>query len=247
MILNELIVSCCANPEKNLSQVLNEYSDIGYSRLECFCDWVQSALDVDDNPQEYLDQAQAHNIEYSSLHLPRFEDDDFAASLRRAIQGAHFAAALGMEVVYPRATSRAAFIRAGKPFLDAIESNGLTAAIEIHKGFPVDNCATLREVLDGICDERMKAVLEVGHLHHAGETWRQAWDQFGERLAVVHLKDIQDGRNVALGMGEIDLSGIVQHLKAAQYSGHWVVELLVPDRENTPQYLTQARQWVQRL
>jgi sugar phosphate isomerase/epimerase len=78
----------------------------------------------------------------------------------------------------------------------------------------------------------------------SSETWRQAWEQFGERFAVVHLKDIGDGQNVTLGAGEIDLSGVVQQLKVAHYSGHRVVELLVPDRKKTLQYLIEARQLI---
>lgn len=242
--LDALVVSCCARPDWTLKQSLDAYAALGYRRLECFVDWVSAALDPTAAPESYRAMAEACGMTYYSLHLPHFDDADLDGSLARAVAAARFASTLGMTVVYPRARSLEALIRLGRPFLDATDGMGLTACLEIHKNTPVHDIASLQTVLDGISgDERIKGVLEVGHLHKAGETWRQAWGAFGERLAVVHLKDIRDDRNTPLGTGECDLPGLLGFLAEVRYCGDFVVELLLPETsaDTTVCHLANAR------
>jgi len=244
MSLDRLIVSCCANPEMPLIHTLPDYAGVGYTRYEAFVDWVKSALDYTADPGEYRALAAGHGMTFASLHLPRFTDDEPERSFGEAVQAARFAAGLGMSVVYPRATSMAALVRDGKPFLDAVEGLGLTVAVEIHQGFPVYNVASLLEAFEGVGDSRLKAVLEMGHLHLAGETWRDCWAAAGDRVAVVHLKDIRDGKSVPLGAGEVDLTAMLSHLRSVGFAGEYVVELLLKDQGSPLPHLAAAREFV---
>jgi sugar phosphate isomerase/epimerase len=242
-VFDRLVVSCCARPDWTLEKSLTAYAALGYRRLECFCDWVDAALDPAADPERYRSLAGEHGYSYYSLHLPHLDEADPAASLARSVAAARFAAALGMTVVYPRARSLGSLIRLGRPFLDAIEGLNLTACLEIHKSTPVCDIGSLQAVFEGIGDRRMTGTLEVGHLHKAGQTWRQAWEAFGDRLTVVHLKDIAGGEAVPLGAGECDLPGLLRCLSAANYGGDFVVELLLPEvrRAETQRHLREAR------
>jgi sugar phosphate isomerase/epimerase len=239
-----LVVSCCARPDWTLDHSLDAYAALGYRRLECFSDWVRAALDIDADPAACREAAMERNLAFYSLHLPRLTADASNDSLARAVKAARFAAALGMRTVYLRAESREVLAAHCPALADAVAGLGLTPCLEIHANTPVHDIATLTEALALVGDGRLKGVLEVGHLWHAGETWKQAWDALGpDMLPVVHLKDIRDGKNAPLGAGVCDVAGLLQFLAGTRYQGDFVVELLLPesDRAMTEHYLGDAR------
>ena len=82
-----------------------------------------------------------------------------------------------------------------------------------------------RQVLDGIDDPRMQAVLEVGHFHSAGVRWQDGYDLLAGRIALVHIKDQVGPKPVPFGTGEIDLPEIFERLSADGYAGDVVVEM----------------------
>ena len=56
----------------------------------------------------------------------------------------------------------------------------------------------------------------------------------------LHIKDQVASQSVPFGTGEIDLPGLFAHMDAAGYTGRYVVEMEVEDKENTLTYLEQA-------
>jgi len=244
MRLSNLAVSPCSNPEMGLDEVLAAYSSLGYRKFEVFTGWVRSAFDYRKAPEFYLAKARQYGMTFSSVHLPAV-GDDLGPSFTEAVRAARFAAAIGAPIVLFKATSRENYVRAGRSFLDSIEGLGLTPVLQNHAGQPISTLEDFREVLDGIGDPRMKALLEVGHFHTVGVSWRRACEQLDGLIALVHIKDQIGSRSVPFGKGEIDLPGLFRHMRMTGYRGDYVVEMEVEDRQNTLAYLAQARSYIE--
>jgi sugar phosphate isomerase/epimerase len=219
-----------------LDEMLAAYAEIGFRKFEVFTSWA-APFDLDADPQIYLDKGLEHGIAFTSLHLPQVGDD---LDIGRAVQAAQFARALGVGVVLFKADSRESYIRAAGPFLDAIDGLGITPVLQNHYGTPITTLDDFRAILDGIGDSRMKTLLEVGHFHKAGVSWREGYELLADTLALVHVKDQVGPQSVPLGTGEIDLPGLFTHLRSVGYAGDFVVEMEVEDTANTLTYLDEA-------
>ena len=241
-LLECLVASPCSNPEMDLDSVLAAYSQLGYRKFEVFTSWVQSRFDIDREPGYYLEKGRQYGMRFVSLHLPVIKGDD-DRTLQRAIRGARFAQAIGARTVLYKADRRESYVRAARPFLDAIEGLALTPVVQNHFGTALTTLDDVREVLEGIADPRMKVLLEVGHFHSAQVSWKDACGYLGGRVALVHIKDQLGRQSVPFGTGEIDLPGLFSHLRASGYTGDFVVEMEVTDKQNTLKYLADAREY----
>jgi sugar phosphate isomerase/epimerase len=233
------IASPCCNPEMTLPEVLAAYSQLGFRKFEAFTSWVNSAFDWERDPAFYREQGDQHGIRFASVHLPPVGEDQ-EESLARAVKAARFAAALGARVVIFKATSRPCYIQAAKPFLDATEELPITPVLQNHAGSPISTLSDFEEVLDGIRDARMKTLLEVGHFHSVGVSWREGSELLRDSIALVHIKDQVGRQSVPFGTGEVDLPGLFRWMRSVGYTGDYVVEMEVEDRENTLRYLEDA-------
>jgi len=224
-----------------LDDMLAAYARIGFRKFEVFTSWA-APFDVDADPRVYLDKGSKHGMAFTSLHLPPVGED---LDVSRAVQAARFARALGVGVVLFKATSREGYIRAADAFLDATDELGMTPVLQNHFGTPISSLDDLRAVIEGIADDRMKTLLEVGHLHSARVQWREACDLVGDRIALVHIKDQVGRQSVPFGSGEVDLPGLFAHLRSTGYTGDYVVEMEVADKENTLRYLSDAVEYLE--
>jgi sugar phosphate isomerase/epimerase len=222
-----------------LDDALAAYSGLGFTKFEVFTGWAKSAFDIDADPELYLDKGAQYGMRFTSFHLPPI-DDDRAESLGRAVRAARFAQAVGAHIVLYKATSRPNYIAAATSFLDAIGDLEVVPVVQNHFGTPVTTLEDVREVHEGIDDPRMKALLEVGHFHAAGVHWREAADYLGDRIVLVHIKDQIGRQSVPYGRGEVDLPGLFNTMHDRGYTGDYVVEMEVEDRENTLAYLDDA-------
>jgi len=227
-----------------VAEVLSAYSGIGFRKFEVFTSWAKSAFDLNGDAASYLGQGQRYGMQFVSFHLPPV-DDDLDASLNRSIRAARFAKAVGAEIVLFKAGSRPNYIKAAKPFLDAIEDLGITPVLQNHRGAAISSLEDFREVLEGINDPRMKTLLEVGHFHSVGVSWQDGYDLLGDTIALVHIKDQVGPQSVPFGTGEIDLPGLFQHMRSVGYDGDYVVEMEVEDKENTLRYLREAIEYLE--
>jgi sugar phosphate isomerase/epimerase len=230
---DQLVSSPACIPRMPLEQILGAYQALGFSKFEAFTSWCDSHLDIDRDPHQYLQVARAHAMRFSSMHLPPVTDD-FEATLARAVRAAGFAAAIGASVVLFKADSRANYIRAAGPFLDALQAQRIdvTPVLQNHKGTPITTLEDYRAVLGGIADPRMKTLLEVGHFQRVGVDWRAGCDLLGDRIALVHINEINaDNQSVPFGTGLVDFPGLFHHLGAVGYRGDIVVELELATRE----------------
>jgi sugar phosphate isomerase/epimerase len=241
--VDNLIVSTACNPDMEFEEVLPAYARIGFRKFEGYCTWTRSAFDIEKDPAYYLDLGQRHGMTFTSMQLPTI-NDNFDASLARAIRAARFARAIGATVVVYRASSRPNYIRAAEPFLEAIEGLGVTPVLQNHCATAIKTLDEYREVIEGIAHRRMKTLLEVGHFHSAGVHWRDGCKLLGESVALVHLKDQVGEQSVPFGAGQIDLPGLFAHMRSVGYTGDYVVEIEVQDRQNTFQYLTDGLEYI---
>ncbi|HDZ44037.1 MAG TPA: sugar phosphate isomerase/epimerase [Phycisphaerae bacterium] len=241
--MDQLVASPCSNPEMPLEDVLAAYSEIGFRKFEVFTSWVGSAFDIDADPQGYLGVGGRRGMSFTSLHLPPVTDD-LETSIARAVRAAEFARALGVGVVLYKADSRDNYVKAAGAVLDAAERLHLTAVIQNHAGTAISTGEDVRAVLRGVGDERLKALLEVGHFHSVGISWREGCELMAGRIALVHIKDQIGPQSVPFGTGEIDLPGLFEHMRSTGYQGDYVVEMEVTDRENTLRYLTDAVEYI---
>jgi len=238
-LIESMVASPCSNPEMGLEEVLAAYSEIGFRNFEVFTSWAGSAFDVERGTDEYLRLGRKYGLRFTSFHLPPVTDD-LDGSLDRSARAAAFAAELGVEVVLFKATSRQNYIQAAGRYLNATEALGLTPVLQNHAGTAISSLEDFREAIGGIDDPRMRTLLEVGHLHTVGVSWQEGYQLLGDSIALVHIKDQIGKQSVPFGTGEIDLPGLFRHLRSVGYTGRYVVEMEVEDKENTLRYLREA-------
>ena len=240
-IMDRLVASPCCVPEMPLEPQLEAYAALGCRKSEAFTTWAAAARDLERDPIEYTGLLSRHSMAVTSFHLPSVSGAR-GPTFERAVHAARFAHALGAGVVLYKATDHAAYINAGVSFLDAVDDLGVTVVVQNHAGSPISTLDDYREVIDGIGDDRLGAVLEVGHLHAAGVDWRDGLELLADRVALVHIKDQGGAESVPYGQGEIDLPALFRELDTAGYAGDVVVEMEVPGAtsEQTIGYLGDA-------
>ena len=123
---------------------------------------------------------------------------------------------------------------------DAAAAQGLTATLHPHVGTMVESGEETDRVLAG---SRIGLCLDTGHLLIGGGDPVRVAQEHPERIAHMHLKDVdlawarkvQDGSAsyteavaagmyVALGAGDVDVAAIVRSLEDAGYQGWYVLE-----------------------
>ena len=240
-IMDRLVASPCCVPEMPLEPQLEAYSALGFRKYEAFTTWAAAALDLERDPVEYRSLFSRHGMAVTSFHLPPVKGAS-GPTFERAVRAARFAHALGAGVILYKATDRDAYIDAGVSLLDVVDDLGLTVVVQNHAGSPISTLDDYREVIDGIGDDRLGAVLEVGHLHAAGVDWRDGLGMLADRIALVHIKDQVGAESVPYGQGEIDLPALFRVLDTTGYAGDIVVEMEVPGAttEQTIRYLAAA-------
>ncbi|KRE39122.1 inosose dehydratase [Janibacter sp. Soil728] len=123
---------------------------------------------------------------------------------------------------------------------DAAAGQGLTATLHPHVGTMVESGEETDRVLDG---SHIGLCLDTGHLLIGGGDPVRVAQEHPERIAHMHLKDVDlawarkvqegsasytdavaAGMYVALGQGDIDVAAIVSALEGSGYAGWYVLE-----------------------
>lgn len=224
---------------KPLEEALASYSAIGYKNFEVYTNGRGSSFNINKGAGYYLELGKKYNLKFTSLHLSPIKDN-LEQELENAIKEAQFASELGVSVVVFKAKKRENYLRAAKPFLNAIEGLNLTPVIQFHEGGAFANLNDLVQVMTEIDDERMKILHEVGSFHAAEIPWKTVCNVFGHRIALVHIKDMIGRKCVPYGTGEVDIPALVNHMRGLGYQGYYVVEIDPSDKENTTRYICEA-------
>ena len=133
----------------------------------------------------------------------------------------------------------------------AMQSEGVTAALHPHVGGAVETEAEIRAVLDGIDAGLLQFGPDTGHMAWAGVDVLGVISDYADRLVAVHLKDIflanaeagkaadtsyfdmsQPGRLWAEpGLGELDMDAIIAAFPES-FDGDFMIEVDVPSIES---------------
>lgn len=246
-ITSNIAISPCCHPRLPYEQALTAYADLGYRKFELFTSWATAAVDWQSPPATVRAPAERCGMTFSSLHLPAIRGDAVEEGVADAVAATRFAADLHAPVVLFKADTRETYIEAAGAYLNAIEGLPVRPVLQNHAGTAISTLDDFRMVLDGINDARMHALLEVGHFHAVGVSWREGYELLKGRLALVHIKDMLGKQSVPFGSGEVDLPGLFTQLTADGYAGDYVVEMEVQDEENTLVYLAQAREYLRNI
>jgi len=234
-LLSQLVGSPACAPKCRLEELLPKYQELGFTKFEGFSEWAEARLDWRGDPAVARTHFQKNRISVSSFHLPLIRAGAMEEGLQNALTAARYAGILGARVVLLKAESKELFGKIGRLFLDTLEGEGikLETAVQNHKGTAISTIGDYQEVFDSVGgDPRLKAVLEVGHFCRVGTGWKEGWDFLGERICLIHVNDIADGKSVLYGSGRVDFSGLVRRIKATAYAGDIVVELELPGNES---------------
>lgn len=233
---HRLVASPCCLPKMSLAELLPKYRELGFTKFEGFSRWAEARFDYTQDPAQVRHTLAAQGFTLTSFHLPPITED-IEASLDAALAAARFASRAGNGVVVLfKAAFKELFGRTARQFLDAIEAENLnvTPVLQNHLGSAISTLDDYRSVLAEIDDPRMKAVLEVGHFQRAGVHWRDGWDLLGDRIALIHVNEIRDGRSVHFGTGEVDFPGLMKHVRNSRSTGDIVVELELENHATNP-------------
>jgi sugar phosphate isomerase/epimerase len=239
---DQLVSSPACQPQLTLEQILPLYAEMGFHKFELFSTWCKSAADIHSDPKPYVELGKRYSMTFTSFHLPPITND-FDTSLKNAIQGARFAQAVGATEMLYKGDSRENYIRGAKPFLDALDQEKITVTpvLQNHKGTPITTLEDFRAVIEGINDNRMKTLLEVGHFRRVDTHWSKGYELLKDSMALVHINDIAPNYDsVPFGTGDSDLPGLFSHLASIGYKGNIVVELELKDRETNPERTIQC-------
>lgn len=247
MNIDQLTISPCSNPAFELPEVLKAYAEIGFKNFEVFTSWAKSALDINKEPAEYLKLGEKYHMSFRSFHLPNITTINGEKDLEQSILAARFAYKIGCDVVLFKADSIQTFLKFGKRFLNGIDSVDIVPVIQNHVGSAIETIEDVNDVLDGINDDNLKVLFEVGHFHAAGILWKDAIPCFKNRIKLVHIKDQIGKVSVPFGKGEIDIPGLIIFLDSIQYKDQLVVEMEVEDPENTLTYLKDSYEYLNQL
>lgn len=237
-LMQQLVCSPCCLPAWSFEELLPAYRRLGFSKMEAFTEWAQGHLDWHDDPAIALSKAQAAGMAITSFHLPLIRDDNVEGGFEDALAAARYAQALGTKVMLFKTASREIFGRIGVRFLDALDSENIqvTPVVQNHRGTAISTLEDYQQVFSLLNhDPRLKAVLEVGHFQRVGVPWQAGWEYLGERIALIHVNDIRDGKSVHYGTGEVDFAGLMRQVRTTEYQGEIVVELELENRDDAPQ------------
>lgn len=237
-LLQQLVCSPCCLPSWSFDELLPAYRALGFTKIEAFTEWAQGRLDWHEDPIIALNKLQATGMQITSFHLPLIRADDVESGLEDALAAARYAEALGAKVLLFKAANRELFKQVGKRFLDALDNQQIQAipAVQNHKGTAISTIEDYQEVFDLLNhDPRLKAVLEVGHFQRENVPWIEGWKYLNQRIALIHVNDIRDGKSVHYGTGEVDFAALMSQIKTTNYAGEIVIELELENRDSNPQ------------
>lgn len=111
---------------------------------------------------------------------------------------------------------------------------GVQLALHNHMGALSESPDEVARVLEASDARHVKLLLDVAHYHQAGGRPAEAIRTWRDRLALLHLKDVESPvpggeadsfRFVELGRGEVDLPAVFDALREIRFDGWGIVEL----------------------
>lgn len=213
---------------KNLLTAITEIAELGYAGTETFASaakWDTEQLDtLEQHLQEegltlialYHDGGLGHPGQ-RQLNVQAVEE---AAKLLQRLGGEVIAIGGGHPQNIPNEVEEMA--KSLNKMGEAAAKYGITVALHPHMGCVVTYEDAVEEVLSLTDPELVKFCPDTAHLALAGMDPVEMIRRHANRLGYVHLKDYTDDGFASLGTGKLDIAGVFDALKEANYTG-WVM------------------------
>ncbi len=127
-----------------------------------------------------------------------------------------------------------------RELLHRIEGFPLKAALEPHYHSRFRDEVDYDYILGEIDHTQLGVTVDTGHLHQAAVDIESFIHRYSSKIWNVHVKDHIGGHSVPLGVGDIDLRGIIAALHNIGYEGALALEIEPEDPENLPRYVAES-------
>lgn len=232
------------DPKAAFEQALREISFLGYQTVENFNWFADYYMD---DPQEVVALCQRYGVEFINLY--HYLTKDFASDKARALVYSRFAQQAGarymnlqMQIWRDLPYNRATDLEAIRVYADkAMEIGriagdyGLTVCVHPHANTPVFTMEQIDAFLQLTDPGHVSLCLDTAHVTLAGGNAVEAVERYADRIAYMHLKDIDPDPTLhpewpmrrfrALGQGTIDFMGVYRALQQRGFDGVLCVEL----------------------
>lgn len=102
---------------------------------------------------------------------------------------------------------------------------GITVALHPHRGCVVYSEESIDEILSLTDPDLVKFCPDTAHLAMAGMDPVAVIRKYADRIGYVHLKDYKGQEFRGIGTGDLDITGVFDSLKDANYTGWVMIEL----------------------
>lgn len=215
------------------TEAIDDISSVGYAGTEIF---DGNLAGYADQPTQLLDRLEAAQIQLVSVYTganfiyPDILEDELAKVTRAAGLAQQFGAS---RLVVGGGAQRTGGIREGDmqslagaldAVVDIAEAHGLASSYHPHLGTIVEGAQALGELM---ALSRISFCPDTAHLAAGGADPEAMIRLHGDRLAHVHLKDLDRATNtfLPLGRGDLDFAGIISALREVGYDDWLMVEL----------------------
>ena len=252
----KLSCSTCCIPKYDLDEALNLFASAGYEYFETFTTWTGGQLDVHKVDRESVKQKLVeYGIRLSSLNIESFvaeEDSKFHERLERQKRNIQWAMELGCQRVNFKGGKRTeedmlALIKGIHELADYCAELPVELCLGNHHGNRIENIEDLDRIFSQADYPNVGVLVDIGHYHSSQVDIPALITRYAEKIKLAHTKDQIGRQSVAFGKGEIDNPGLLKLLRDVGYDGFVVVEIEVKDEKNTPEYIEEARVYLQNI
>lgn len=233
-----------ANPKLAFEAALREVSHLGFKNIENF-NWFADYY-IDD-PDGFLQLMNKYGCKFINLY--HYLTPDWESDKRKGLEYAEFAEKVGAKYMnlqmqtwkdqpYNRPTNIDAITTYAEKanYIGKIAADhGLTVCVHPHANTPVFTEEQIGIFVEKSDPKYVSLCLDTAHIYLSGSDPLTVFKKYYDRLAYVHLKDIDPDSSLnpewpmkrfrALGQGCIDFSGIYKFLQSKNFDGVLCVEL----------------------
>lgn len=242
--------------DRPLRAALPAVRDSGCDAVEI--DWrlaERDLLSARDKPAALQAMLQEHGLTVVALRIVDMsavhesEVEQVAAQMRSQMCAAR---SLGVTLAVAGGGDRRqqplAVLTAGlRAALEAADEVDLSLAVVNALDSSVEQIEDCRAVFTEVEHPRLRLALDAGQFQCAAVNPCNVIAEFADRLSLIRLNDRLGRRIVPLGQGGMNVSAVVQRARRSGYDGWLVIDADLPDPREVPQYLADARAFLQAL
>ena len=228
-------------------QAIDDIAAVGYQGIQLRANVLPRFKDRPGELRDLLARKGLTFVALSSGNLgiePAREETLIAEHMARA-RFLRDAGGLFLQIIDERPAGRPVtsddYVRAGRLLTKLGQRTadlGIPVAYHPHMGALGEKPDEVGRILEETDPRYVKLLLDVAHYRQGGGDPAQAVRRYRDRLALLHLKDVESHREagkdsfrfVELGQGRVDLAGVLAALREVGFDGWGIIELdAVPD------------------